>query len=155
MKLFKTTPQPPDGYAILLDNLKQTTAELQNTYANLENVVDPDLIDYYIYQAKAVQMRYKFLLGCVKKIEGNYSLPPDRSHFTEILYKKAPVTVHIHIIFVYGTARISHPCIYLLGIFHKGCTLVLFRHLYKRSIQPVHDMFRFLHSIQPILVHRP
>ena len=68
MKLFKTTPQPPDGYAILLDNLKQTTAELQNTYANLENVVDPDLIDYYIYQAKAVQMRYKFLLGCV-----NYS----------------------------------------------------------------------------------
>ena len=70
MKLFKTTPQPPDGYAILLDNLKQTTAELQNTYA-----VDPDLIDYYIYQAKAVQMRYKFLLGCVKKIEGNYSLP--------------------------------------------------------------------------------
>ena len=67
--------QPPDGYAILLDNLKQTTAELQNTYANLENVVDPDLIDYYIYQAKAVQMRYKFLLGCVKKIEGNYSLP--------------------------------------------------------------------------------
>ena len=59
MKLFKTTPQPPDGYAILLDNLKQTTAELQNTYANLENVVDPDLIDYYIYQAKAVQMRCK------------------------------------------------------------------------------------------------
>ena len=45
MKLFKTTPQPPDGYEILLDNLKQTTAELQNTYANLENVVDPDLID--------------------------------------------------------------------------------------------------------------
>ena len=75
MKLFKTTPQPPDGYAILLDNLKQTTAELQNTYANLENVVDPGLIDYYLYQAKAVQMRYKFLLGCVKKIEGNYSLP--------------------------------------------------------------------------------
>lgn len=70
MKLFKTTPQPPDGYAILLDNLKQTTAELQNTYANLENVVDPDLIDYYIYQAKAVQMRYKFLLGCVKKNRG-------------------------------------------------------------------------------------
>lgn len=53
MKLFKTTSA--DGYAILLDNLKQTTAELQNTYANLENVVDPDLIDYYIYQAKAVQ----------------------------------------------------------------------------------------------------
>lgn len=76
MKLFKTTPQPPDGYAILLDNLKQTTAELQNTYANLENVVDPDLIETITFiRQKPVQMRYKFLLGCVKKIEGNYSLP--------------------------------------------------------------------------------
>ena len=45
MKLFKTTPQPPDGYAILLDNLNQTTAALQNTYATLENVDDPELID--------------------------------------------------------------------------------------------------------------
>ena len=62
MKLFKTTPQPPDGYAILLDNLKQTTAELQNTYANLENVVDPDLIDYYIYQAKAYRCAINFFL---------------------------------------------------------------------------------------------
>ena len=75
MKIFKAASQVPDGYALLLDDLKQTTLELQNTYTNLENVVDPDLIDYYIYQAKAVQMRYKFLLCCVKKIEGNLSLP--------------------------------------------------------------------------------
>ena len=60
MKLFKTTPQPPDGYAILLDNLKQTTAELQNTYANLENVVDPDLIDYYIYRQKPYRCAINF-----------------------------------------------------------------------------------------------
>ena len=75
MKLFKTTPQPPDFHYYKKRTLSIKTVELQNTYANLENVVDPDLIDYYIYQAKAVQMRYKFLLGCVKKIEGNYSLP--------------------------------------------------------------------------------
>ncbi len=70
MKLFKSTPVTDDGYAVLKDNLMRTTDELRVAYANLENVVEPDLIDYYIYQAKAVQMRYKFLLECVKKIEG-------------------------------------------------------------------------------------
>lgn len=68
MKLFKNT-HADDGYALLLDDLRKTTIELETTYTNLENVIDPDLIDYYIYQAKAVQMRYRFLLNCVKKIE--------------------------------------------------------------------------------------
>ena len=76
MKLFKTTPPEKDGYATLLQDLQQTTVELQNAYENLENVVEPDLIDYYIYQAKAVQMRYKFLLGCVKKLEDSYTTNP-------------------------------------------------------------------------------
>ena len=76
VKLFKTTPPEKDGYATLLQDLQQTTVELQNAYENLENVVEPDLIDYYIYQAKAVQMRYKFLLGCVKKLEDSYTRNP-------------------------------------------------------------------------------
>ena len=76
MKLFKTTPPEKDGYATLLQDLQQTTVELQNAYENLENVVEPDLIDYYIYQAKAVQMRYKFLLGRVKKLEDSYTRNP-------------------------------------------------------------------------------
>ena len=76
MKLFKTTPPEKDGYATLLQDLQQTTVELQNAYENLENVVEPDLIDYYIYQAKAVKMRYKFLLGCVKKLEDSYTRNP-------------------------------------------------------------------------------
>jgi hypothetical protein len=71
MKFFKQTSEEPDGYATLVDNLHQTSAELQVAYQNLQNVVEPDLIDYYIYQTKAVQMRYKFLLGCVKKLEGS------------------------------------------------------------------------------------
>lgn len=76
MKLFKNTPVTDDRYASLLDSLAQTSLELKNTYANLENVVDPDLIDYYIYQAKAAQMRYKFLLNCVKQIEDSYTKNP-------------------------------------------------------------------------------
>ena len=67
MKLFKETPVN-DGYKTLQDDIKKTTDELQIVYTNLENVVEPDLIDYYIYQAKAVYMRYKFLLNCAKRL---------------------------------------------------------------------------------------
>lgn len=75
MKLFKgfTTD---DGYKTLQDDIKKTTDELRIVYNNLENVVEPDLIDYYIYQAKAVSMRYKFLLDCAKKIEDSYARNP-------------------------------------------------------------------------------
>ena len=67
MGLFRNTTTE-DGYALLLDDIRKTTAELETTYINLENVVDPELIDYYIYQAKAVQMRYRFLLNRIKQI---------------------------------------------------------------------------------------
>ena len=50
MKLFKETPVN-DGYKTLQDDIKKTTDELQIVYTNLENVVEPDLIDYYIYLA--------------------------------------------------------------------------------------------------------
>lgn len=76
MKLFKSTPATDDGYTVLVENLAKTSLELNTTYTNLQNVVDPDLIDYYIYQAKAVQMRYKYLLNCVKKIEDSYTKNP-------------------------------------------------------------------------------
>lgn len=76
MKIFKSAKPVGDGYSTLVDHLQQTTVDLKNVYDNLENVVEPDLIDYYIYQAKAVQMRYKFLLGCVKKLEDSYTKNP-------------------------------------------------------------------------------
>ncbi len=76
MKFFKSSPVTDDGYTVLVENLAKTSLELKTAYTNLENVVDPDLIDYYIYQAKAVQMRYKFLLNCVKKIEDSYTKNP-------------------------------------------------------------------------------
>ena len=67
MKLFKVTPVN-DGYKTLQDDIRKTTDELQIVYTNLENVVEPDLIDYYIYQAKAVSMWYKVLLNCAKRL---------------------------------------------------------------------------------------
>lgn len=76
MKLFKSRPPVDEDLMKLKNNLMQTSDELRSTYTNLENVVDPDLIDYYIYHAKAVQMRYKYLLESVKKIEDSYAKNP-------------------------------------------------------------------------------
>ena len=56
-------------YALLKDDLHQTARDLADAYSNLENVVDPDLIDCYIYELNSVQMRYKFLLARIKKLE--------------------------------------------------------------------------------------
>ena len=76
MKRNKKTLETDEGYLMLVDNLNKTTAELNITYTNLQTVVEPDLIDYYIYHAKAIQMRYKYLLESVKKIEDSYAKNP-------------------------------------------------------------------------------
>jgi len=77
MKLFKASETPENtAYMILKEDIEKTTSELNAAYTNLQNVVDPDLIDYYIYQTKAVQMRYRYLLSCAKKLEDSYAKNP-------------------------------------------------------------------------------
>ena len=46
----------------LMEDIRKTKYALDCAYSNFENVVDPDLIDCSIYELKAVQMRYRFLL---------------------------------------------------------------------------------------------
>ena len=76
MSIFRTSNETVEGYQLLLRDLEQTTDDLKDAYNNLENVVEPDLIDYYIYQVQAVSVRYKFLLNCVKKLEDPYAKNP-------------------------------------------------------------------------------
>lgn len=71
MRLFKTAPPRDEHYTLLMNDLKQTTVALRDAYNNLANVVDPDLIDCYIYQLNSVQMRYKFLLSSLKTYKTN------------------------------------------------------------------------------------
>lgn len=68
-KLFDQTPKVNPQYSVLIHDLYQTRSELANAYSNLEYMTDPDLIDYYIYQVKAAQMRHKFLLAKLKQFE--------------------------------------------------------------------------------------
>lgn len=72
MKLFnflKPEEEEEKPYMILKDDIEKTTRELQSAYINMQNVVEPDLIDYYIYQTQAAQTRYRYLLNCAKKLE--------------------------------------------------------------------------------------
>ncbi len=67
MKLFNfQKPEEDQTYMLLKDNLEKTTQEMQMAYTNMQNVTEPDLIDYYIYQSQAAQIRYQYLLNCAK-----------------------------------------------------------------------------------------
>lgn len=51
----------------LLKEIETTRQAHAVALSNLENITDPDLIDCYIYELNAVQVRYKFLLRLAKK----------------------------------------------------------------------------------------
>ena len=53
----------------LLTDLKLTKTALDDAYSNFGQVVDPDLVDSYIYEVNAVQKRYHFLLKQVQMLE--------------------------------------------------------------------------------------
>lgn len=56
-------------YKQLLQDMAAAKYALDNAYSNFENVVDPDLIDSWIFEMNAMQKRYKFLLNRVKQME--------------------------------------------------------------------------------------
>lgn len=56
-------------YMDVIHDIALTKSALDAAYANFENVVNPDLIDCYIYEVNSVQKRYKFLLELVREME--------------------------------------------------------------------------------------
>jgi Protein of unknown function (DUF2508). len=53
---------------LLQEEIEKAKLALETAYSNFENVLDPDLIDCYIYEVNAVQHRYKFLLKQAKAL---------------------------------------------------------------------------------------
>ena len=69
---FQKTPKPTYQnmvYDQLIQDIAAAQYALDNAYSNFENVVDPDLIDSWIFEMNAMQKRYKFLLNRVKQME--------------------------------------------------------------------------------------
>lgn len=61
------SPVHPDPE--LLTELRQTMRTINTVFNHFEEVVDPTLIDCYIYELKAAQLRYQFLLRHIKQQE--------------------------------------------------------------------------------------
>lgn len=53
----------------LLADIKHTQIALETAYSNFQNVVDPALIDCYIYELNAVNKRYEYLLAQARTME--------------------------------------------------------------------------------------
>lgn len=68
LHFFHSEEANDEHYTLLMNDLHRTARDLKDAYSNLENVVDPDLIDCCIYELNSVQMRYKFLLNSIKSI---------------------------------------------------------------------------------------
>lgn len=58
-------------YMDIIHDIAVTKSALDTAYSNFENVINPDLIDCYIYEVNAVQKRYKFLLELVREMEAD------------------------------------------------------------------------------------
>lgn len=69
IKKKKEKNQETENHQELLRELEAAKNAMDTAYANLSYVVEPDLIDCCIYELNAVQLRYKFILSQVKKVE--------------------------------------------------------------------------------------
>ena len=52
----------------LIKDMEKTRQDMEAAYANLDNVIEPDLIDCYIYQVNAILKRYKYLMEQAEKL---------------------------------------------------------------------------------------
>ncbi len=53
----------------VLKDLDQIRYQLENAYLGFDYVTDPDLIDSYIFEVNALQMRYKYLLSLISSMD--------------------------------------------------------------------------------------
>lgn len=65
IKRRRTQPCDP----ALMEELRQTMGIIDTAINHFEQVVDPTLIDCYIYELKAAQLRYQFILRRIKSQE--------------------------------------------------------------------------------------
>lgn len=55
----------------LRQELAHTKGAIDCALINFEQALDPAMVDCYIYEWKAAQLRYQFLLKCVKEYEAD------------------------------------------------------------------------------------
>ena len=64
---------PPKKEDFLKKALLEAQQNFENAYKGLANVNDPDLMDSYIYEINAANLRYKVLLRDVKTLDSSHN----------------------------------------------------------------------------------
>ena len=70
--MFKRRPSsdnPPAELLKLRREIETTKANLDLAMSNFEQAVDPTMIDCYIYEVNAAQLRYQYLLKQAKQYD--------------------------------------------------------------------------------------
>lgn len=57
-----------DEKSLLLSEIEHTKSILESSQVNFSEACDPALVDSYIYEIKAAQLKYQFLLRRVKQL---------------------------------------------------------------------------------------
>lgn len=60
---------PPAELVKLRKEIETTRASLELAMSNFEQAVDPTMIDCYIYEVNAAQLRYQYLLQQAKRYD--------------------------------------------------------------------------------------
>lgn len=67
MRLMKN--RIPKEREMLDYEIKRTQLALETAYSNFDNVLEPELIDSFIYEVNAIQQRYQYLIQQVKELD--------------------------------------------------------------------------------------
>lgn len=59
---FPKAPTNDSAYHQILEDIEQTKFALERAYTGLDSVLEPELIDAYIFELNAVHIRYQFLI---------------------------------------------------------------------------------------------
>lgn len=59
----------PKERELLHYQIQRTQLALETAYSNFDNVVDPELIDSFIYEVNAIQQRYQYLIQQIKELD--------------------------------------------------------------------------------------
>lgn len=62
-----TSREEREERTLLLSELRRTQIRLDTVQNNLEEICDPTLVESHIYELKATQLRYQFLLNRMKQ----------------------------------------------------------------------------------------
>lgn len=76
----------------LLEDIDKTKFALKCAYDNFDNVIDPDLIDCYIYEVNSSLKRYKYLLEQAAKLDMLPVNSPKKDKVDELYEEAAAFT---------------------------------------------------------------